>query len=433
LNTSPALNNLIAFARQHSEYYARHLHGVAPDVSTLSELPVVDPQQYWQTSQNLERWPVLTTVVGPALVFKTGGTTSAGRLSVFTREEWQTLVKDFGSQLTSQLDPGDRVANLFFVGDLYASFIFIHDALAHETAGVTEYPFTGRVDSSVLADSIVQHRINVLAGVPAHLLSFADWLHSHSRVLEGVDTLLYGGESLFAPQLQQLHRVFPNARFASIGYASVDAGFIGATARDCALGEHRMLERHSVLEILDEQTGEVIDACGVTGRLVVTNLTRRLMPLIRYPVGDRACWREPASVPTRKFALQGRCANSSRVRVASLTLITDDIAAIVQRITGSDDWQLVIDQAGNRDVLTLKWRVDVTTADARSISAALRAALVEHQPQIAQLAAEHRLDLLVDGCSAADLACHPRSGKRQRVRDLRGYGAPSLEQRPWTR
>lgn len=433
MNTSPALNDLITFARQHSEYYAKHLHEVAPGVCTLSELPVVDPQQYWQISLNLDQWPVLTAPVGPALVFKTGGTTSAGKLSVFTREEWQTLVKDFGSQLTSQLGRGDRVANLFFVGDLYASFVFIHDALAHETAGVTEYPFTGHVEFGVLADSILQHRINVLAGVPAHLLSFADWLQSRSRVLDGIDTLLHGGESLFETQLQLLRRVFPNARFASIGYASVDAGFIGATARDCALGEHRMLERHSVLEILDEQTGEVIDACGVTGRLVVTNLTRRLMPLIRYPVGDLACWQEPATAPMRKFALRGRCATSSRVRVASLTLMTDDIAAIVQRLTGSDDWQLVIDQADNRDVLTVKWRVDVTTADARSVSAALRAALIEHQPQIAQLAAEHRLDLLVDGCSAENLARHPRSGKRQRVQDLRRYDAPDLEQRPWKR
>ncbi|MGG7671615.1 AMP-binding protein [Pseudomonas sp. WC2] len=432
MNTSHALNHLIHFVRQHSRYYATHLQHVAYGVATLSELPVVDPQQYWQTSQNLEQWPVLTAAIDSALVFKTGGTTSTGKLSVFTRQEWQTLAKDFGNQLTSQLEPGDRVANLFFVGDLYASFIFIHDALAHETAGVTEYPFTGHVESSVLAESIVQQRINVLAGVPAHLLSFADWLHSHSRILDCVDTLLYGGESLFATQLPLLRRVFPNARFASIGYASVDAGFIGATARDCALGEHRMLERHSVLEILDEQTGEVIDACGVTGRLVVTNLTRRLMPLIRYPVGDLACWREPAGVPMRKFALQGRSANSSRVRVGSLTLMTDDIDAIVRRITGGDDWQLLIGQADTRDVLTLKWLSEATNADTRAISAAVHAALVQHYPLIAQLRADRRLELLVEGCRAEDLSRHPRSGKRQRLRDLRRYEAPGPEQRPWT-
>lgn len=432
MNTSHALNDLIDFARQHSEFYATHLQDVAPGVCTLSELPVVDPQQYWQTSQNLQQWPVLTAAVDSALVFKTGGTTGAGKLSVFFREEWQTLVKDFGNQLTSQLEPGDRFANLFFVGDLYASFIFIHDALAHETAGVTEYPFTGHIEPAVLADAIVQHRINVLAGIPAHLLSFADWLQRHSQILEGVDTLLYGGESLFGTQLVRLRRVFPNARFASIGYASVDAGFIGATARDCAPGEHRMLEHHSVLEILDEQTGEVIDACGVTGRLVLTNLTRRLMPLIRYPVGDLACWQEPASARMRKFSLQGRSAHSSRVRVSSLTLICDDIGAIVRRITGSDDWQLIIGQTESGDVLTLKWLLQAISADPHTTSATVHAALVEQYPLIAQLSAEQQLELRVEGRTAEAFSRHPRSGKRQQIVDLRRYDSTGAEQQSWT-
>ncbi|MFW8695173.1 hypothetical protein, partial [Mesorhizobium japonicum] len=158
--------------------------------------------------------------------------------------------------------------NLFFVGDLYASFIFLHDALAHVQTPVSEFPFTGAVDSAVLAESIVAYRINVLAGLPAQMLKFAAWLERQSRILEGVETLLYGGESLFAAQLQTLQRVFPNARIASIGYASVDAGLIGVSTRDCSLGEHRMLERHSVLEIIDEVSGAVIEECNRNGRLV---------------------------------------------------------------------------------------------------------------------------------------------------------------------
>lgn len=190
MNTTTELGKLFAFAREHSAYYARHLQNVAPQTNTLDELPVIDPQQYWASSENLEQWPVLTSTVERALVFKTGGTTSAGKLSVFTREEWQTLVRDFGSHLAGQLNPGDRVANLFFVGDLYASFIFIHDALAHEPAGVTEYLFTGDVDPAVLADSIRQHRINVLAGVPAQLLTFAGVLERQARTLGEVETTL---------------------------------------------------------------------------------------------------------------------------------------------------------------------------------------------------------------------------------------------------
>ncbi len=354
MNTTPELDPLLAFARERSAYYAAHWQHVAAQNTQFAQLPVVDPQQYWHASQSLEDWPVLTSAVERALVFKTGGSTGAGKLSVYTREEWQALVRDFGSQLGQQLNRGDRLANLFFVGDLYASFIFIHDALAHEGAGVIEYPFTGDVDPAVLAGAIRQYRINVLAGVPAQLLTFASELERQSQQLTEVQTVLYGGESLFAGQVQRLQGVFPNARIASIGYASVDAGFIGASTRDCALGEHRMLPGHSLLEIVDEHTGEVIDECERIGRLVMTNLTRRLMPLIRYPVGDLACWREPATAAMRKFALMGRSGSSQRVRVGSLTLLIDEIERMVQRTTGSEDWQLSISQSASVDVVTLK-------------------------------------------------------------------------------
>jgi phenylacetate-CoA ligase len=432
MNTALELNQLLAFAREHSTYYARHWQDVAPQTSTLDELPPIDPQQYWANSNNFDQWPVLTSTVERALVFKTGGTTSAGKLSVFTREEWQALVRDFGRHLASQLNPGDRVANLFFVGDLYASFIFIHDALAHETAGITEYPFTGDVDPAVLADSIRVHRINVLAGVPAQLLTFASVLERQGLTLAEVETVLYGGESLFAGQLQILHRVFPNARIASIGYASVDAGFIGATSRDCALGEHRMLASHSVLEIIDEHTGEVIEECNRTGRLLITNLTRRLMPLIRYPVGDLACWREPAEASMRKFALMGRSMSSQRIRVSSLTLLIEDIAKVIQRSTVSADWQLVISQSANVDILCLKWVPEAFNPETAQTGTTLQNGLIEQYPLIAQLCADGQLELQVAHCTAEALARHPRSGKRQRVVDLRNYDTPHPEQRPWT-
>lgn len=432
MNTTPELDQLLAFARERSAYYARHWQHVAERNTRFAQLPVVDPQQYWHASQSLEDWPVLTSAVERALVFKTGGSTGAGKLSVYTHEEWQALVRDFGSQLGQQLNRGDRLANLFFVGDLYASFIFIHDALAHEGAGVIEYPFTGDVDPAVLAGAIRQYRINVLAGVPAQLLTFASELERQSQQLTEVHTVLYGGESLFAGQVQRLQGVFPNARIASIGYASVDAGFIGASTRDCALGEHRMLPGHSLLEIVDEHTGEVIDECERIGRLVVTNLTRRLMPLIRYPVGDLACWREPATAAMRKFALMGRSGSSQRVRVGSLTLLIDDIERMVQRTTGSEDWQLSISQSASIDVVSLKWLADVRMSATAQASAALHSELLDQYPLITQLGAEGLLEVQVICCTAEQLARHPRSGKHQRVVDLRVYDNTRPEQRPWT-
>ena len=253
------IGELMGFVRQHSPYYKNCLAEVPEALNRLSEWPVLDPAGFWTGSENLDEWAVLTAPVRAALVFKTGGSTGGGRLSVYTRAEWQRTAEDFGRSLSAQFNPGDRVANLFFAGDLYASFLFIHDSLAHVTPAVTEFPFTGDVDPARLADAIGQHRINVLAGPPAQLLTFAGWLKQHKRVLPMIDSVLYGGESLFASQRQLLRQVLPNARIASIGYASVDGGFIGASHRDCMEGEHRTPDGHVLLEIIDQHTGKPID------------------------------------------------------------------------------------------------------------------------------------------------------------------------------
>lgn len=421
VKTSEQLNELINFARQHSPYYHEHLVDVSKKITALTELPLIEPAEYWQNSQTLNKWPVLTGAVAQALVFKTGGSTSAGKLSVYTQDEWRSLVGEFGKSLNWQFQPGDRVANLFFAGDLYASFLFVHDALAHVAVEITEFPFTGNVDSAVLAQSIVQHGINVLAGLPAHLLTFAAWLKRQEQTLPVVDSLLYGGESLFDSQRQLLELAFPNARIASIGYASVDAGFIGSSQRDCAEGEHRMHAEHILVEIIDEHSGAVIDACDHTGLLVITSLHRRLMPLIRYPVGDRACWREPVGSARRKFALKGRSAGSQRVRLGILSLMPEEIGVLIQHTANSDDWQLLIEQDGNKDVLSLKWVPSARSAAVGDVNRDLEAGLIEQYPLITQLQADHQLNLLVECCTHEDLPRHARSGKCLRVLDLRCY------------
>lgn len=422
-----SLEQLVPYIRRHSSFYGKHLAHLPWKGITLKDIPLTDVAHYWVGSNDLSHWPVLTGNVDDALVFKTGGSTSQGKLAVYTCEEWHALVSTFGASISSQLNNSDRVANLFFSGDLYASFLFIHDSLAHVGQSICEFPFTGQVELDVLADAIAQHRINVLAGVPAQLLRFAAYLAQHRRVLCGVETILYGGESLFAPQLAILADVFPNARIASIGYASVDAGLIGASNRDCALGEHRVFEQQTLLEIIDENTGEVIEECDRTGLLVLTNLTRRLMPLLRYPVGDCACWREPAATPMRKFALKGRSAHSQRIRVGVLSLFTEEIHKIVLHAARSEQWQLLIEQVGHKDLLSVMWVPESQLQTVEPARRALREALLAHYPSLDDLSREGLLELRVLTCATTDLKLHPRSGKQLRVLDLRVYDVPALE------
>ncbi|MFC4491142.1 phenylacetate--CoA ligase family protein [Chromobacterium aquaticum] len=411
------LRRLVEHARAHSPFFTA-LYRELPADWTLSDLPLIEPADYWRQCQPLEDWPVLSGPLADGHVFKTGGSTSDGKLSVFRRDEWQAFVRAFGQGLGRQLLPGDRVANLFFAGDLYTSLLFIHGALSHSPAPVVEFPFTCNVEDAALADAIDTLDINVLAGVPVQLVRFASWLQQAGRALTGVRCLLYGGESLFAEQLALLGRVFPNARIGSIGCASVDAGLIGAAGPDCAQGEHRVFDADTIVEIIDEASGLPITEPDRKGLLVVSNLQRRLMPVIRYPTGDLACWREPAGRPERKFALQGRASRGHRVRVCTLSLFPDELDPLLRGQDGVLAWQLLVGRRDGVDTLSLRVASEYAPAPAAE---PLRERLLTAQPALAELCRQGLLRLDVAYCAPEAMLTHPRSGKLMRVVDQRAY------------
>ncbi|EAC0474362.1 phenylacetate--CoA ligase family protein [Salmonella enterica subsp. houtenae serovar 44:z36,[z38]:-] len=412
-----SLEQLVEFARRHSSYYARHYRQVPHSGWQISDLPLVNPRDYWEGSSELTNWPVLTGPFTDGIVFKTGGTTGASKLSIYTRSEWRTFVTSFGRNLASQLQPGDRVANLFFAGDLYSSFLFIHDALAHMDIPVCEYPFSGAMESQVLFDQLNQHKINVLLGVPAMLLQFAAIIVAQQQQLPGITLLLFGCESIFAEQMLLLKQAFPNARVASVGCASVDAGLIGASTPECLGGEHRVFEPETIVEIIDEVTGESILEEGRTGMLIITTLTRKLMPLIRYPVGDLAAWREPPGKSARKFILQGRSSLGHRIRVGYASVFPDEFDFLITEMLGRQLWQLILDHHDHCEQLTL--RIAFTGSDRQAD--ALWNSIQEKDHSLAKLCEAGQLRMVIEWCRQDELICNSRTGKLQRVIDRRRY------------
>ena len=149
--------------------------------------------------------------------------------------------------------------------------------------------------------------------------------------LEGVriDRIVYGGE-LFSADQQKVPGKgrFPGIQVRSAGYAAVDAGLLGYADAGCAAGEHRPFDGSTLIEILDEETGLPIEAAGQPGFVVSTNLVRRLMPLLRYPTGDRAQWMESPGTAERKFLLLGR--SDEAARVGSDTLQVSEAKALLE-------------------------------------------------------------------------------------------------------
>ncbi len=352
---------IVDWARENSPFYRELYHGLFP-VEKLSDLPIVNQDDFWKAN-TIQNNRVLTSSTLDGIVFKSGGTTGNPKFSVFTREEWNDMVHLFGEGMSQAgISKGDRVGNLFYVGDLYGSFIFIMRSLESGPIPVLQFPIGGGTPLDTILKTVNDFQINVLVGPPTTLLSAAAY-YLENRFLYPdirIDKALYGGESIYSDQREQLLTAFPGVKILSVGYASVDAGLLGYAAKDCQLDEHRVFASSVILEIVDEETGQPIEEVGHPGKLTATSLTRRLMPIIRYPVGDRAEWKEPFSEEKkdRKFLLLGR--SDDAARIGPLSVYYEDMREIIAAAnTGVPitAFQLVVRHSNKKDGLIVRMAI----------------------------------------------------------------------------
>ncbi|MEU1673164.1 AMP-binding protein [Streptomyces roseifaciens] len=419
------LSDLIRYVRHNSPFYADLYADLPPDVDCLTDLPVVDQSAFW-AANTLHGNRVLTAPLDEASVFKTGGTTGAPKFSCYTREEWREFVTAFGHGLVDAgLRPGHRVADLFYAGELYASFLFILDSLSHAPVGSVRLPIGGGAPLETTVPTLRDFAAQIVAGTPTTLCRLAEHLIADGEQLPSVELLFFGGEALFDDQRRLLARAFPNAEPRTLGYASVDAGLLGRPVPGAADARtHRAFAPHTVVEILDDATDEPIREAGRPGRVVVTQLFRRLMPVIRYPAGDRAEWTDPEA---GVFRILGRAEEG--VRVGPVSLYSQDAQSAVAtadtegRVVGM---QLVVRRWDGRDGLVLRLAVspdDPGSEDPAGLGVLAKSVVAELEearpfyPDAVATGFVHPLS--VEWVRHRDLTVNQRSGKLVRVIDER--------------
>jgi phenylacetate-CoA ligase len=352
------LADILENAREKSPFY-KNLYKNCPLGAKLTDLPLTEQSEFWSALRDGYE-SLLTNSLKDGIAFKSGGTTGQEKYSFFSQEEWETFTMGFGwGMLQGAFYDTQKLANLFYAGDLYASFAFIMNSIENSPVKKMQFPLSGKASFEETYKTLKNFEIDTLAGVPTTLYIFFQKLREAKLELPKLKTLLYGGESFFEDQINFLREVMPDIEVRSIGYASVDAGLLGYASRDCARDEHRCFELATIMEIVDTDTKEVIHEVGRPGKLYVTCLFRKLMPIIRYPVGDIASWVEPAGTPYRKFKILGR--SEEGARVGPVTLYFDDMWKVLHELPELkklSGMQLRISHQGERDLLTIVLAVD---------------------------------------------------------------------------
>jgi len=415
------LREHLRFVRENSPYYgelwasAWPKGGAAP---ALVDLPPTAHAGYW-AANGIDGNRLLTGPHENGIVFKSGGTTGDPKFSFFSEEDWRRFCRVFGGGMRrGGLKPGERVANVFYGGRLYASLLFVGRCIAESGAGVN-FPVAGFAPVEEIVEVLREFHIDTVAGVPTTFMNMVPHLEAAAGTLN-VSRFLYGGEGMYPDQMDALKEAVPGCSVQSIGIAGVDYGEMGWVDGSCEPGVHRVYDESTVLELLDE-SGAPLDAAGDEGELYITNFARRLMPVARYPVGDRGRWIDPPGVPGRRFKVLGRTEKGARI--GPMTLYMEDVRRLIETAAGDADaiaFQVVVDHIDRRD----RCRLRVAVPRPGEVPAATARAVIDTFYRERSMFAELLRDglvhpLEVEWVAPDDLEANPRTGKLLRLIDRR--------------
>ncbi|MEW2621004.1 phenylacetate--CoA ligase family protein [Streptomyces sp. NPDC048106] len=418
--TDYALNEMFSFARKHSPFYQDLYADLPESVDDVSQLPIIDHGEFW-AANTLTGNRVLTSPLSEAIVYKSGGTTGSPKFSCYTRTEWDHVARTLGTGLVGMgLRDGHRVANLFYVGELYASFFMFQDSLTQVPVETVRLPIGGATAPEAATRMLAEFSAQVIGGTPTTMCSLADHLTDRGETVPSVELMFFAGEPVFEDQRRLLRTAFPNARISPAAYVSVDAGPLGhPVGEEGGTFVYRVpQDRGIVLEIVDGDTGEPIRTNGRPGRILKTDLYRRLMPLLRYPVGDRGEW---VDAEQGLFRILGR--HEEGARIGPVTLYVEDLRKVVDEadetgaVTGV---QMVVRRWDGRDGLVLRLVARPGFTDTDAIAAKVVDRLDSARAMYAEsVAAGFIHPMVIEWTGYDQLAVNRRTGKLLRVVDER--------------
>lgn len=411
------LADLVALAQAQSPFYRERLAGArVTGRADLATLPILDKDSFMAASPP-HATDTLTRALTSAYIFRSGGSTGEPKFSAFADDEFAAYVNLFiRSYYAGGLRSEDRVGNLFACGSLYASFIFVNRML--EEMGTLNFPFTAAAPAEAVAKHVKLFGINALVGFPSWLLQVAEALVAEGVTIEKV---FYAGEHLYDEERRYLREKLGVQVIGSAGYGAVDTGLMGYQCDHAQGGVHHVLGDHTYLELAHPETLEPVGP-DEEGLILVTNLDRKLQPVIRYNIGDLGRWVPGTCACGRtapRFELLRRGDDVLRIGYANVTY--DEVSRAFAPITElTSTVQMIKEREARRDKLSFRIEVrDPGAIDPAGMAERLTEALSVAKPDVGKLLATGYIHpITFEFLPVGAIPRLPVTGKFKRTLDL---------------
>ena len=332
---------VVRYAAAHQKFFARKLQeaGLRAEQVRRPE----DLGEIFTTPEDIRALPAEEFLCRePQAVFETTGTSGGPKRVYFGYDELDFSARyEAAAFYENGLRPGDRVVCTFDAGYWISSWVTFQ---ACKQLGVF-CSAVGKPQPPEVYDRLAHYRYNVIVADPT-------WLVSLSEIAEKEGTFPVKFIIAAGDRMTDVYRQYVEGVWKApviLGYGSTEAG--GGVGMECRARQgYHLDEFNFCFEILDPEPDGY-------GELVVTTLSRRTMPLIRYRVRDVARFiDEPCScgVTLRRLSrIKGR--RDEMVVMGAGNMHPEIFERVLHDVQGlSDNWQVAVRQEGRRDILEFR-------------------------------------------------------------------------------
>ncbi|MBN2049138.1 MAG: AMP-binding protein [Spirochaetales bacterium] len=277
-----ALKATLHHARSQSIYYRETLKGIDPEElrrpEDLSRLPFITPEDL--VLRGKEMICVPQDEIARIVTLPTSGTTGEPKRIYFTAEDQERTVDFFHHGMTTMTKPGDRVL-ILMPGERPGS---VGDLLSR---GLKRFGAEGLVHGPVVSleetwERIRKDRPAVIVALPRQAAALVKFGLFHGFPPPPVASVLLSADYVPATVSRLLSETWGCTVHEHYGMTETCLG--GGVTCDALRGYH-LRDADLWFEVVSPEEDTVLPP-GETGEIVVTTLTRRGMPLIRYRTGD---------------------------------------------------------------------------------------------------------------------------------------------------
>ncbi|HEV3277311.1 MAG TPA: AMP-binding protein [Terriglobia bacterium] len=340
-----AFTEVVRYAARHQKFFARKLQTAGIDARQVRRPE--DLGDIFTTPDDLLNLPAEDFLCRPPeAVFETTGTSGAPKRVYFAYGELDEAARhEAAAMYKNGVRPGDRVVCTFDGGYWIAGWVTF---LGCRQMGVF-CSATGKPQPREIYDRMPLYKYNVIAADPT-------WLVSLSEIAEEEGTfpiklILAAGDRMTDVYRRYVEDVWKAP--VILGYGSTEAA--GGVGMECVRQDGYHLDEYDCLfEIVDR------DEQGY-GELVMTTLTRRTEPLIRYRMRDvtRFAPGPCACGVTLKRIEPIRGRRDEMVVMGAGNMHPGIFERILHDVEGiSPNWQVAVRQEGLRDIL--EFRLELT-------------------------------------------------------------------------